>query len=228
VPTSIARARVVVLALLVVVSGVAACAKKRVAPVTAAMETSGFLDDYSRLVPGGPDQPTMVYRDPNAKLDGYDAILFEPVTIWRSGKQSLADIPPDDLTGLAFALQRAVHARLERAFKLVDQPGPRVLRVRLGLTQAKQDDPILDVFTCEMQPTRLPADDVALAPATQAFVDAAALEGELTDAATGAVMVIGVDRRRARPLRTWGDVRAASERWATWFEGRLERALGER
>lgn len=190
------------------------------------METSGFLDDYSRLVPGGPDQPTMVYRDPTAKLDGYQAILFEPVTIWRSGKQSLADIPPDDLTGLAFALQRAVHARLEKSFRLVDEPGPGVLRVRLGLTQARQDDPILDVFTYDVQPTTLPSDSTPLAPATQAFVDAAALEGELSDATTRAVFAVGVDRRRAQPLRTWGDVRAASDRWASWFEKRLERALG--
>jgi hypothetical protein len=204
----------------------AACAKPATVPPPRppVAETSGFLDDYSRLVPGGPDQPTLVYRDPNARLDGYDAILFEPVTIWRSGKQSLADIPPADLERLAFELQRAVRAQLERSYRLVDAPGPKVLRVRLGLTQARQDDPILDIFTYEVQPVAEPPADQALAPATRAFVDAAALEGELSDSKTGAIVAIGVDRRRRVALQTWGDVRAAADRWAAWFESRLERA----
>ncbi len=184
---------------------------------------SGFLDDYSRLVPGGPDQPTYVYRDPNARLDGYDRILFEPVTIWRSGKQSLADIPPADLERLAFELQRAVQSRLERSYPLVAQPAPRVLRIRLGLTLARQDDAVLDVFTYEVPPTGAFPTDEPLAPATRAFVDAAALEGELSDAMSGAVLAMGVDRRRRQQLQTWGDVRAAADRWAAWFESRLER-----
>lgn len=187
---------------------------------------SGFLDDYSRLVPGGPDQPTFVYRDPKASLASYDRILFEPVTIWRSGKQSLADIPPEDLERLSFELQRAVRSRLEGSFRLVDQPGPGVLRVRLGLTQARQNDPVLDVFTYEVPPSTAFPGDAALAPATRSFVDAAALEGELTDAASGALIAMGVDRRRSQSLQTWADVRAAADRWAAWFESRLERARG--
>jgi hypothetical protein len=225
------RAASVAAALLVVV----ACAKRPAAespakpaapprPVVPAAETSGFLDDYSRLVPGGPDQPTFVYRNPDARMDQYHAILFEPVTIWRSGKQSLADIPPADLKRLAFELQHAVRVRLERGFTLVKTPGPGVLRIRLGLTQARQDDPIVDVFTYQVMPTALPPDKTPLAPATRAFANAAALEGELTDASTGALVAIGVDRRRTRTFETWGDLRAASERWATWFESRLERA----
>jgi hypothetical protein len=189
-----------------------------------AAQMSGFLDDYSRLAPGGPDQPTFVYRNPDARMDQYHAILFEPVTIWRSGKQSLADIPVADLKRLAFELQHAVRARLARGFKLVKKPGPGVLRVRLGLTQARQDDPIVDVFTFEVQPIAMPSDETALVPATREFVNAASLEGELTDASTGSLVAIGVDRRRARTFETWGDLRAASERWATWFESRLEKA----
>ncbi|HEV7733202.1 MAG TPA: DUF3313 domain-containing protein [Candidatus Binatia bacterium] len=212
-----------VVASLVVALSVVACAK-RVTPVLNAAEMSGFLDDYSRLVPGGPDQPTFVYHDRRATLAAYDRILFEPVTIWRSGKQSLADIPPEDLERLAFELQRAVRTRLERSFRLVDQPGPGVLRIRLGLTQARQDDPVLDVFTYAVPPTAAFSGDEPLAPATRTFVDAAALEGELSDAASGAVVAMGVDRRRAHQLQTWADVRAAADRWAAWFEGRLERA----
>ena len=207
---------------LVAALGLIACGAR--APRLPADEMSGFLDDYSRLAPGGPDQPSFVYRDPQARWGGYERILFEPVTIWRSGRGSLADIPGADLERLAFELQRSVRAQLERHFELVDRPGPGVLRVRLGLTQARQADPLLDIFTYAVPPMDdLPADE-PLTAATRGFVAAAAVEGELSDTVTGTLLAAGVDRRRTHELRTWAGVRAAADRWAAWFAGRLERA----
>jgi hypothetical protein len=117
--------------------------------------------------------------------------------------------------------------RLERIFRLVDRPSAGTLRVRLGLTQARQADPVLDVFTFDVPPTVAVPDDRLLAPATQALVSAVAVEGELTDAVTDAVLAEGVDRRRTHTLHSWGDVRAAADRWAAWFAGRIERARGD-
>jgi hypothetical protein len=194
-----------------------------VAPASPAGPGSGFLDDYARLVPGVGDQPTFVYRDPNAQWERYDRILFEPVAIWRSGKGSLSDVPQRDLERLASTLQRSVRSRLRRSFRLVKRPGPNVLRVRLALTVARADDPVLDVFTWAVPPTAPPPQG-PLAPATQRFVDAAAIEGEVSDAESGTVFAAGVDRRRRQALTTWAELEAASDRWAAWFAERLERA----
>jgi len=199
----------------------AACAARGQGPDTA--DLSGFLDDYSRLRPGGPDEASLVYRDPDADWDAYDAVLFEPVTIWRSGKGSLDDVPEEDLKRLAAVFHQSVRARLERIFRLVDRPSPGTLRVRLGLTHARQADPVLDVFTFAVPPTLVVSDDQFLAPATEALVSTVAVEGEVTDAVTNAVLAEGVDRRRTHTLRSWGDVRAAADRWAAWFAGRIQR-----
>lgn len=207
-----------------------ACARKP-APAPAAAPApapvgSGFLDDYARLVPGTAEQPSLVYRDPQARWSAYDRILFEPVAIWRSGASSLNDVSQADLERLAWTLQRAVAARLARGYTLVDGPGPGVLRVRLALTDARQEDPVLDVFTWAVPPAVTPGAEAALAPATRRFVDAAAIEGEVSDAETGAVLAAGVDRRRAKPITTWAELDAAASGWAAWFAGRLEQARG--
>ena len=221
--------------LLLAALGATAClqrAPKRPAapPQIPLAETSGFLDDYTVLVPGGPDQPTWVYRDPTAPWGEYDRVVFEPVTIWRSGQTSLQGIPQSDLERLAFELHRSVRLALARHFDVVvpdDETPPRTLRVRLGLTQAQQADPLFDVFTWAVPPPgELPATE-KLSPATRDFVMHAAVEGEISDATSARLLAAGVDHRRGTELRTWGDVRAATERWAAWLSDRIERARAE-
>jgi hypothetical protein len=210
---------------LIAALGLAACAAR--GPVPNAADLSGFLDDYTRLRPGSPDEASLVYRDPKADWGAYDNVLFEPVTIWRSGKRSLDDVPEEDLKRLAAVFQHSVRVRLEQIFRLVDRPSAGTLHVRLGLTQARHSDPVLDVFTFDAPPTMAVPDDQSLAPATQALVSGVAVEGELTDAVTDVVLAAGVDRRRTHTLRSWGDVRAAADRWAAWFAGRIQRARGD-
>jgi hypothetical protein len=206
---------------------VAACARPPGALRPA--DTSGFLDDYSRLRPGPPEGATWVYRNPDARVAAYDRILFEPVAVWRSGKRSLDAIPAEDLQRLAAEFQRAVGTRLAADYRLVDAPGPGVLRIRLAITAARQEDRALDVFTFDVPPEHRVPDTEALDVATHALVVAAAIEGELSDSVTGQVVATGVDLRgERRALRTWGDVRAALDRWAAWLAGRLREARSER
>jgi hypothetical protein len=204
---------------LVLVTGCAANTAPRPA------DMSGFLDDYSRLRKGPPDGVTLAYRNPSADWAAYDKILFEPVTIWRSGKHSLDDIPEADLQRLAAEFQRAVLLRLAPDYQLVKERGPGVMRVRLAITVARQSDRVLDVFTFDVPPDQPVPDTQELTPALRAFVMGASIEGELTDSVSGTVLAEGVDRRGdRRGLDTWGEVRAALDRWAAWLAGRLRRA----
>ena len=188
-------------------------------------DMSGFLDDYTKLRKGPPEGATLAYRNAGANWAGYDKILFEPVTIWRSGKRSLDEIPEDDLQRLADEFHIAVRSRLEPDYRFVDQPGPGVMRVRLGIAAARQSDHALDVFEYVVPPDEKVPGTVELAPATRAFVVAAAIEGELTDAMSGELLAAGVDRRGEREtIRTWSDVRAGFDRWAGWLAGRLRQA----
>jgi hypothetical protein len=146
------------------------------------------------------------------------------VTIWPSGKDSLAGIPEGDLQRLAAEFERAVRSRLEGDYRLVSEPGRGVMRVRLGVTAARQADRVLDAFTFDVPPEHAVADTQALDPATHALVVAAAIEGEITDSVSGELLAAGVDRRGdRRALDTWGDERAALDRWGMWLAGRLRK-----
>jgi len=191
---------------------------------------SGFLDDYGLLRRGGPDEVRLVYRNPDADWRRYHAVMLEPAAIWRSGRKSLDPVPDDDLLRLAHDFEQALRARLGRSFRLVDRPGPGVLRIRLAITQARASDSVLDVFTVPPgEETQLATGNEPLHPETRRFLGLAVIEGELVDAETGTLLAQGVDgprRADAPPLDTWADVDRGFARWADRVCARLETRTG--
>jgi hypothetical protein len=220
------RSPAVALLALVLAAG---CAARRAAPPA---EMSGFLDDYTLLREGGPDELHLVYRNPDARWSTYDKVLLEPVTLWRSGRRSLEPVPEDDLLRLVADFEGAVRGRLGEGFAIVDQAGPGVMRIRLGITQARASDPILDVLTAPGSAARpRPDADGRLDPELRLFLAEAAIEGEIRDAVTGELLAQGIDRRRrsgALPLDTWADVDRALAFWADRACSRLEARTGRR
>jgi hypothetical protein len=198
----------------------AGCAARAPRP---AADVSGFLDDYSLLRQGGPGEVALVYRDPDAQWTAYDKVLLEPVTLWRSGRQSLDPVPEDDLLRLVAGLEHAVRGRLGTDFRLVERPEPGTMRIRLAITEARASDPVLDVLRARADEKVTPGSG-PLDPETRRFIEAAHIEGEIRDAATDRLLAAGVDRRRregAPPIDTWADVVRAADFWAERVCGAL-------
>jgi uncharacterized protein DUF3313 len=211
------RSRLLAVLLLVV----AACASRRSGP---SHDFSGFLDDYSLLRPGGPDEVALVYRNPDARWTSYRKVLFEPVTLWRSGRHSLDPVPEGDLLRLVTDLEAAVRRRLGGGFELVEEPGADVMRIRLAITEARATDPILDVLRAHGGGD-VTVGDGALHPETRKFIESAQIEGEIRDARTDQLLSEGIDRRRqkgAMPIDTWAEVDRAIDSWAGRMCARLE------
>ena len=205
------RSRLLVVGLLFAV----ACAAPRSPRSTPATDNSGFLDDYSQLRPGPEGGFALVYRNPKADWATYDKVLLEPVTLWRSGRKALDPVPESDLLRLIADLQTVVRRRLDTTFRMTDEPGPRTLRIRLAITEARETDPVLDVLRGHGH------DDVtkgmgALHEETRRFIEQAEIEGEIRDGATNELLAAGVDRRRAGapPIATWADLDRGLEQWA--------------
>lgn len=202
---------------------VAACARRPVPPA----DVSGFLDDYGLLRPGGAGEVALVYRAPDARWSAHDKVLLEPVTLWRSGRSAFDAVPEDDLRRLVAELEGAVRRHLGEGFRLVEQAEPGTMRVRLGITEARADDPVLDVVRARAD--EVPPGHGPLAAETRRFVEQAHIEGEIRDATTGELLAAGVDRRRregALPVDTWEDVRRALDFWAARLCARLEARTG--
>jgi hypothetical protein len=213
--------RICVLGVLVV--AVACAAKKSRQPP----DMSGFLNDYSLLTEGETDATRLrlVYRNPEANWPAYDKVLFEPVTLWRSGKGSLDPVPEEDLLRIVTDFQTAVRGRLGERFRLVDKAESGTMRIRLGITDARAADPVLDVLTASGG-TGKPGGDGPLHPETRRFLEGATIEGEIRDAVTGELLVQGVERRKDRtvglPLDTWAHLDHAFDLWADRVCSRLE------
>ena len=180
-------------------------------------DVSGFLDDYSLLRPGGPGEVALVYRNPEVHWTSYDKVLLEPVTLWRSGRQSLDAVPEGDLLRLVADLEGAIRRRLGDGFELVDQAQSGVMRIRLAITETRASDPILDVLRARGDVDVTPGSG-PLHPETRRFI-----------ARTNQLLAAGVDRRRregALPIDTWADVDRALDFWADRVCGRLEARTG--
>jgi hypothetical protein len=187
-------------------------------------EMSGFLDDYSLLRAGGTGEVAFVYRNPDANWRAYDKVLLEPVTLWRSGRQSLDPVPEADLLRLIADLEGAVRRWLGEQFTLVHEPGPGVMRIRFAITEARAADPVLDVLRGRGNPAAI-SPDTELHPETRRFIEAAAIEGEIRDAQTNQLLAAGVDHRRRKnppPIDTWAEVARAIDFWAARLVARLE------
>lgn len=198
------------------------CAQRFAKPI---YEGSGFLDDYSRLRLGDVGDLPFVYRNPKAQWTTYDKVLLEPVALWRSGRDALAPIPEDDLLRLIAHFEHAIRTRLGAGFRLVSEPAPGTLRLRLAITEARASDAALDVLTADPGDAPVGGGTGPLAPELAAFIEASAIEGELRDAVTGELLAQGIDRRRAGApprLPTWEALDRALAFWADRVCARLE------
>lgn len=217
----------VLLAVALASAGVPGCTRvMRQAP---ADDWSGFLDDYSRLRLGGPGDPSFVYRNPQARLTGYDKVLFEPVTLWRSGRDSLAAIPEEDLLRLTARFEAIVRRRLGAGFRLVTEPEPGTLRFRLAITAARASDPVLDVLSASPEDDDAGGGTGALSPELAAFFDSAVIEGEIRDAVSDEILGQGIDRRAKGappPITTWEALDRALAFWTDRTCDRLEARTG--
>jgi hypothetical protein len=201
------------------------------APMPPNAEMSGFLDDYSLLREGGPNELKLVYRNPEAKWSAYHEVLLEPITLWRSGRKSLAPVPEEDLLRLVSDFQNAVRMRLGEGFRFVDAPGPGVMRIRLGITDARASDHVLDVLTAPHGTGRPhPAGAGALDPETKRFLARAVIEGEIRDAQTNTLLAEGIDwrPRDLPPVETWAEIDRGLAFWADRTCTRLEARVGGR
>ena len=203
---------------------VAGCAGSR--QLRGAPEDSGFLRDYSQLQPGGDDRAKLVYIAPDAKFASYEAVLVDSVTLWPGADANLEKLSKEDQQRLADALYSALVKALGQDYRIAQSPGPRVMRLRAALTEAKASNVPLDVIATVVPQLNLLTKVEGVAANTSLTVGKARAEMELTDSLSGRRLVAAVDERvGARRLRgvtdKWSDVQAAFDAWAEQLRKRL-------
>ena len=188
------------------------------------VETHGFLGDYSQLVEGEGDQAELVYINESASFSNYDAVMIDSVTLWKS--KATSKISAEDQQRLTDSLYKALHDQLSADFRMVDRPGPGVLRVRAAITEAVGAVAVANTVTSIVPQLRVLTTVGGLAADSAMMAGSAAIEAEITDSLSGERLAAAVDKRLgAKTLRgafgKWTSVDNAFEYWAEQLRTRL-------
>jgi hypothetical protein len=224
----------IICALVIVVAVQAQDSAKPQAPDS--REVSGFLGDYSALVPDAKNGDLLLYEKDPSVLHKYNKFILNPVTIYLLPAAAARGIDADDLERLAQNFQKAVSDELTKSgrYQIVTTPGPDVLELNVAITN--------------VEPTGGGKNAAVKGAATAATIGAApgasllvprisvgkiAIEGEMLDSTSGERMVAFVTSKGGRrwfsglkAFQKWGDIEAAFRYWAKDFRERLDEAHG--
>ena len=190
------------------------------------VKKSGFLrDHYYLLRAGEKGEARLVYKNPQADWASYDKVIIDPVMIWKDARTQ--DVSRADLQRLADELWSKIREALGQDYAIAYHPGPGVMRVTVAITEAEASNPALDTISSVVPQLRLLTGAKGLvAGGKPGFVGAASIEGKITDAKTGTLLLAGVDRRAgtkniAGATYEWGDVEEAYQYWTHTLRYRL-------
>lgn len=208
------------------IAALAGCAQsEHVAGYWGKAEPSGFLKDYSKLhAAANETDATLVYFTPDkAKFKSYTKVWVEPVQVWRGEGSDAKDLDKEDATYLSQFLWSRLNEEFRKDYIMVQEPGPGVMRLRVGITEAGKNIPVLDNLTAPV--SMVLSDGKKSLGGIQPFVGKATIEAEATDSQTDELLAAAVDRRGGgkyawKSLHRWGDVEAAYTYWAKKFAWR--------
>jgi hypothetical protein len=109
---------------------------------------SGIMSS-SQLAPNPRDDSGRIPYRYSVPVDWgtYNRIIIDPVVIYRGADQQFGDMSEDDKAGLAGYMPAQFAEKLRTRFTLASNPAPNTLRVRLTLTGASTNTPVLSTFT---------------------------------------------------------------------------------
>jgi hypothetical protein len=167
-----------------------------------AMPRSGFLPNYSLLVPtytSASDTRIWRYRNEGINPSSYNAVILEPIYL---NQNTTKDVSAESIAKARAALQASmVEAVIARGnIKIVTQPGPGVARVSAGITGAESSNDYLKPWN--FTPIGLAVNAAAYAGGVNAKTPALVVENKITDSRTNELLGMGLVTVQGESFRT--------------------------
>ncbi len=207
-----------------------ACAKTQQARVVV---KAGFLDDYSILQKGAGDyQAILRYVNPMTDWKHYSKVLIDPVQLWMGQSSPLHNVPREERRRLTQLLFGKLQDSILSHYRIVREPGPRVMRISAALTEAETSNSFMDTISSVLPTGYVVSGGKSLATGTGTYVGKASIEVKITDAEHGTLLAAAVDRRAGAKTLSgvtskWDDVEQSFEYWASLLKYRLCKLRGE-
>jgi hypothetical protein len=157
------------------------------APAAAQARNSGFLRDYASLqeMQDAGGETVRAWVSPNFTPANYNAVLLDPLVFYPEPRPS-EKVSADTLQQILSYANSALRHALDKRFKLVDQAGAGVVRLRIAITSvAAKDEGLKPYQLVPLAFVVTMASRAAEGTPQQAFV---VVETEATDSATGALL----------------------------------------
>ena len=143
---------------------------------------SGFLGDYSKLKPDPEFDDALRWANPNVSPDSYSSFIIDPVVVQFAPNDEGLALSPDQLKELTDHFRNEAIAALSEKFKVVNDPGPGVLRIRVAITSVETTVPVLNIHPA------MKLSGIGLGGAS--------MEAEAIDSVSGERIVAIVDSRK--------------------------------
>jgi len=169
---------------------------------TESMPRSGFLPDYSLLVPistSVPDARIWRYRISGVNPGSYTAVILDPIYL---NQNATKDVSADAIARAKATLQasmvEAVNSR--GSIKIATQPGPGVARVSVGITGAESSADSLQPWN--FTPIGLAMNAAAYAGGMNSKTPALLIESKITDSQSKKLLGEGLVTVQGESFRT--------------------------
>lgn len=216
--------------LLVALAAMTGCSTTRQARSTS---TSGFLGNYTGMVPGGEGEALLLYINPRVRIANYDSIMLDPIRIYAAEDSAFGGASSEELRSILNYMDAAVREQLAKDYTLVKKPGPNTMRLRIALTEAEGSKRVLDTMSNIMPPA------IAISALKTAItgkatgVGSARVEVEMLDSKSNLRLFAAVDERVGGKtfegkFDKWDDVKQAIDYWATKLQERLAQERAKR
>jgi len=171
---------------------------------TESMPRSGYLPDYSILVPiatSVPDARIWRYRVSDVNPGAYTAVILDPIYLNQNATQ---DVSAQSITKAKAALQASMVEAVNNrgTIRIVTKPGPGVARVSVGITGAESSADSLQPWN--FTPIGLALNAAAYAGGVNAKTPALLVESKITDSQSNKLLGEGLVTVQGESFRTAG------------------------
>jgi len=188
---------------------------------TTAPQKAGFLGEYSKNLGPGPEGGVKErWLKPGVNFAKYNKVILEHVVFFFADDSQYKGIDSSELHQLAEKFDLAIVTAAKDVTRFVTEPGPDVVRIRIAITDLKQNTPAMGVISTATMVTPIGL-GVSLVKkgTTGSWTGSGATSAEFLafDSMTNQVIVAARDRRSAgftERFTKWGSAEEAIKFWA--------------